>query len=43
MIQKIGFVITMLGTMAADSERLLIPTVMVAIGLILMTRRKETE
>ena len=41
MIQKVGFIITMLGVMAADSECLLVPTAMVVIGLILMTRREE--
>lgn len=35
-MDRLGFVLMMLGMMAADSERLIVPLVMIAAGAVLM-------
>ena len=37
-MSKIGFALIMIGVMTADSERLIVPVVLVGLGLILMRR-----
>ena len=45
MLYRIGFILLMLGMATADSDNLVIPTVLVGIGmvLILIGQRKEAD